>query len=179
LPCAASPAGSSDSDGTVETRTIPQTLQAIDLFTHDRDLLAKKILLTGAVPWERMNDLYLAADLFASASLSEVHPMTLLEAGACGLPAVVRRDDAYQGLVEDGYNGYLADSDEQLAQTVSRILPDKEKLQRLSRNAQRLAVGLTIEAQATRLEALYQQLLYPSPTGTQPRARSTARCHPA
>jgi hypothetical protein len=27
-------------DGTVETRTIPQTLQAIDLLTHDRDLLA-------------------------------------------------------------------------------------------------------------------------------------------
>ena len=26
-------------DGTVETRTIPHTLQAIDLLTHDRDLL--------------------------------------------------------------------------------------------------------------------------------------------
>ena len=137
-----------------------------------------KILLPGAVPWERMREFYLAADLFTSASLSEVHPMTLLEANSCGLPAVVRRDDAYEGLVLNGHNGYLADSDEQLAATLSRILPDSGELQRLSGNASRLAEHFTAEAHAVHLEALYSQILYPSSAGTQPRARSTARCHP-
>ena len=121
----------------------------------------RQILFAGAVPWERMREFYLAADLFASASLSEVHPMTLIEANACGLPAVVRRDDAYHGLVEDGYNGYLADSDEELAEIVSALLPEIDELRRLSWNAQRLAENLTIEASVIRLEALYQQLLRP------------------
>jgi 1,2-diacylglycerol 3-alpha-glucosyltransferase len=121
----------------------------------------QQILFTGAVPWERMRELYLAADLFASASLSEVHPMTLVEANACGLPAVVRRDDAYHGLVEDGYNGYLADSEEELAEIAAALLPDADELRRLSRNARRLAEDLTIEACVNRLEALYQQLLRP------------------
>ena len=119
----------------------------------------EKILFPGAVPWEEMPDLYLATDLFASASLSEVQPITLLEAAACGLPAVVRRDDAYQGLVEDGYNGCLADSDEQLAQAITRLLPDAAELRRLSHNAQCLAGGHSIEAQAARLQALYQRHL--------------------
>lgn len=118
-----------------------------------------KIVFPGAVPWEAMPDLYLAADLFASASLSEVQPMTLLEAAACGLPAVVRRDEAYRELVVDGYNGRQADSDAELAQVIARLLPDAGELRRLSRNARRLAAGLTVEAQAARIEALYRQLL--------------------
>jgi 1,2-diacylglycerol 3-alpha-glucosyltransferase len=138
-----------------------------------------RILFPGAVPWGRMREFYLAADLFTSASLSEVHPMTLLEANACGLPAVVRRDAAYEDLVAHGYNGYLADSDEQLVAILSRLLPDAGELQRLSQNASHLAEHFTAEAHAARLEALYCQLLYTSPAGTQPRARSTARCHPA
>lgn len=124
-----------------------------------RSDVGRRILFPGAVPWERMPDFYLAADLLVTASLSEVHPMTLLEANACGLPSVVRRDDAYEGLVTNGYNGYLADSDEQLAATLSSILPDLEELQRLSRNASRLAEHASIESHAARLEALYRQLL--------------------
>jgi 1,2-diacylglycerol 3-alpha-glucosyltransferase len=106
-----------------------------------------------------MPSLYLAADLFASASVSEVHPMTLIEAAACGLPAVVRRDDAYRGLVEDGYNGRLVGSDAELAQVITCLLPDAAELRRLSQNARCLAAGRTVEAQASHLEALYLELV--------------------
>ena len=85
--------------------------------------------------------------------------MTLLEAAACGLPAVVRRDDAYRDLVKDAYNGYQADSDEELAQMLACIWQGAGELQRLSRNARHLATGHTVEAQADRLEVLYRQLL--------------------
>ncbi len=73
--------------------------------------LDRQVLLTGPVPWERIVELYAIAHAFATASLSEVHPMTLIEAAMCGLPIVARRDISFVGLVRDGYNGFLVDSD--------------------------------------------------------------------
>lgn len=124
-----------------------------------RSGVGRQLLFTGAVPWERVSEFYLAADLFATASLSEIHPMTLIEATACGLPAVVRRDEAYEELVVEGISGYLADTDEQLVERLSRLLPDTDELERLSRNALRQAEHLTIEASAARMEALYCRLV--------------------
>ena len=73
--------------------------------------LDRQVLLTGPVAWERMVEIYAIAHAFATASLSEVHPMTLIEAAMCGLPIVARRDVSFVDLVKDGYNGFLVDSD--------------------------------------------------------------------
>ena len=62
-----------------------------------------------------MVELYAIAHAFATASLSEIHPMTLIEAAMCGLPIVARRDVSFVGLVRDGYNGFLVDSDRAIA----------------------------------------------------------------
>ncbi len=54
--------------------------------------VGRQVVLTGGVPWQDMPGIYTLADVFATASLSEIHPMTLIEAVSSGLPAVARRD---------------------------------------------------------------------------------------
>jgi 1,2-diacylglycerol 3-alpha-glucosyltransferase len=103
--------------------------------------------------------LYALADLFVTASLSEVHPVTLIEASMCGLPIVARRDAAYAGLVRDDYNGYLVDSDQQIADRAAEILDDEAKRLRLARNGLLLSEEFTAERHVERLETLYQQVL--------------------
>ena len=108
-----------------------------------------------------MHRVYAAADLFVTVSLSEVHPMTLIEAAACGLPVVARRDPAYEGLVCDGYNGYLVDSDEDLALRVAQVLDQDARQHIFSINALTVAAGLSAERHVARVEDLYQGLLHP------------------
>lgn len=121
--------------------------------------LGGQVILTGTVAWAEMHKLYSVADVFVTASLSEVHPMSLIEASMCGLPIVARRDDGYAGLVQDGRNGYLVDSDRDIAARVLEILSDEATRRRFSREGLALSTRFTAEAHATRLESLYQQVL--------------------
>jgi 1,2-diacylglycerol 3-alpha-glucosyltransferase len=121
--------------------------------------LAPQARFVADTPWADMHRLYAAADLFATLSLSEVHPMTLIEAALCGVPVVARRDPAYEGLVCEGYNGYLVDADSELAPRAVEILDDEARRRAFSANAQVLAAGLGVEQHAARVEALYRQLL--------------------
>jgi 1,2-diacylglycerol 3-alpha-glucosyltransferase len=106
-----------------------------------------------------MYRLYSVADVFATASLSEIHPMTLIEASMCGLPIVARRDDSYVDLVEDDYNGYLVDTDGEIAERLLEILSDATKLARLSDNSLTSSNKFNAETHVENLEALYQHLL--------------------
>lgn len=121
--------------------------------------ITQQVILIGYVPWEEINKSYALTDLFVTASLSEVHPMTLIEAAMCGLPIVARRDMSYADIVQDGYNGCLADTDAQLAKQVAALLQDDMKRHLFSQHALIAARGFTSEKYVERCEALYQTLI--------------------
>lgn len=125
----------------------------------ERHRIRQQVILTGYVDWERMPALYLIAQVFVTASLSEIHPMTVIEAAMCGLPIIARRDASYTELIEDGYNGYLTDSDEQLAGRVARILEDDAALQTFSQHGRIISARFTAESHVKKCEALYRQVI--------------------
>jgi 1,2-diacylglycerol 3-alpha-glucosyltransferase len=66
-----------------------------------------QVHFTGAVPNEEVPDYCHLADLFLSASLTEIYSISMLEGLASGLPAVIRRDPVNLGQIENGVNGFL------------------------------------------------------------------------
>ncbi len=84
-----------------------------------------QVIFAGFVDWSRMHLIYRACQVFMTASVSEVHPMTLIEAAIAGLPLVARDDEAYKPLLEDGVNGFLVPSDADLAVKLERLLEDE------------------------------------------------------
>jgi 1,2-diacylglycerol 3-alpha-glucosyltransferase len=68
-----------------------------------------QVHFTGAVPNEEVPDYCHLADLFLSASLTEIYSISMLEGLAAGLPAVIRRDPVNLGQIENGVNGFLFD----------------------------------------------------------------------
>ncbi|MGD2206746.1 MAG: glycosyltransferase, partial [Anaerolineae bacterium] len=124
----------------------------------ERSNLQNQVTFTGTVDWEQIHRLYSIADVFVTASLSEVHPMTLLEASTCGLPIIARRDDSCIDLVEDDCNGYLVDSDRQIATKLSETVNDENRLLAFSKNALFWADRFSAKAHVEKLESLYQQI---------------------
>jgi glycosyltransferase involved in cell wall biosynthesis len=67
-----------------------------------------RLVLAGDVEWERIVELYVAADVFALVSEREPWGVVVNEAAACGLPLVLSdRVGAAHDLLRDGENGTL------------------------------------------------------------------------
>jgi 1,2-diacylglycerol 3-alpha-glucosyltransferase len=102
--------------------------------------LDHQVLLPGYLPHADVLALYQLAAVLVSASRSENHPVSLLEAAAAGVPAVVRRDAGLEDLVSPG-TGIVADDDRSLALAAASLAADRVEQQRLGAGARRAARG--------------------------------------
>jgi glycosyltransferase involved in cell wall biosynthesis len=70
------------------------------------DRLGVRLVLLPDLPWERIVERYVVADVFALLSRHEPWGVVVNEAAACGLPLVLSdRVGAAYDLLEDGRNG--------------------------------------------------------------------------
>jgi 1,2-diacylglycerol 3-alpha-glucosyltransferase len=120
--------------------------------------IRQQAVFAGTVAWEHIHRYYALADVFVTASQSEVHPITLIEASMSGLPIVAREDEAYAGLVKDGHNGYLVGSDRGLPVRLEELLANESKRLRLSVNSLSLSASLHLEGHGQQIDSLYGQL---------------------
>ena len=120
--------------------------------------LADCVRFTGTLGHPALAELFAAADLFSIASISETQSMVLLQAMACGLPAVGARCG---GLIEHipSEAGALAEPDapQDFADKLLRLLTDPAREER-GRAARRAAERYSVSSIATAWEALYARM---------------------
>jgi 1,2-diacylglycerol 3-alpha-glucosyltransferase len=135
--------------------------QAVALRTLAGELgLEERVIFPGAVPYEQVPAYLAAADLFVSASVTEVHPMSLLEGLAVGLPAVGVLSPGVADTVEDDVNGLLTDHDlTAFSGALRRLLTDADLRARLAEGARRTGDRFSIEHTTAQIVEHYQQLL--------------------
>lgn len=116
--------------------------------------LADRVAVLGAVPPERIIELYLASDVFVLASRFESYGMVLTEAIAHGLPVVSTRAGAIPDTVPAG-TGLLVPPDDvaALAHALRRLISDRAERQRLAGNACAAAAQLPTWHDSARLFA--------------------------
>jgi glycosyltransferase involved in cell wall biosynthesis len=83
-----------------------------------------RVYMAGQVSYDQLPDCYHAADIYVSASHSDGSSVSLLEAMACGLPALVSDIAGNREWVEPGGNGWwFTDGDaERLASTLTQAV---------------------------------------------------------
>lgn len=119
-----------------------------------------RIHFLGMVPRADLPDVFHDATVFLSASTTEVHPISVIEAIASGLPLVAVEDEAFEGMIENDCNGYMVPLDLRVyANTVADLLADKEKLERFGKHSAQLSEKYSIEGQVKALEKLYMEAI--------------------
>ncbi len=109
-------------------------------------------------------NIYAALDLFASTSLTEGTPNTVLEAFAMEVPIVHTAVGGVPELIEDGYDGILCNVGDVdgITRAILSILNDEEKAARLRENGRKTAcTKFSFENRLKRLEAMYEELAHP------------------
>lgn len=130
-----------------------------------QEALGDFILFTGFVDWSELHTYYRMSDVFITASLSEMHSMTILEAMICGLPIVVRDDVSYHDTVLNGKNGFLADTDEEMEEKLCELIADGDKRRAFGKNSVELSKAFSLEVHGKKTELFYEEVLktYPAP----------------
>ncbi len=141
----------------IYTGTGPQMQQLADIAENIG--ISKQVIFTGFVNWELVYQLYSISDLFVTASLSEVQPMTLIEATMCGLPIICRKDESYMDLVTEGVNGYLLDNDYAMTKKISELLYDDVKRKKFSDESYKSSERFTAKNHVNRMEKFYTQVV--------------------
>jgi glycosyltransferase involved in cell wall biosynthesis len=101
---------------------------------------------TGRQPYEAVPGYLAAADAFITASVTEVHPLSVLEALAAGLPVVGVDAPGVHDVIEPGENGLLAqESAGSLAAHIIRLMVDADLRAHLAAGARATSDQYAIE----------------------------------
>ena len=117
----------------------------------------------GCFDNERMTALaYCAADVFVLPTRADNLPNVILEAMACGTPAVAFDVGGVPDMVRPGETGLLAPPEDvgALARALNTLLSDDELRARLAYNCREVAIKeYALDVQARRYVALYEELI--------------------
>lgn len=124
-----------------------------------KEISEGKIIFTGFVEWEKVHNFYESADIFITASLSEMHSMTILEAELSSLPIVTRKDDSYIDSIFDNENGYLCNTDEEMEEKIIQLISDEVKRKKFGKKSLEITKNFTIEKYMQRTLFVYDEVI--------------------
>jgi 1,2-diacylglycerol 3-alpha-glucosyltransferase len=121
---------------------------------------AGRIHFTGMLPYDELPRYLSMADLFVTASLTEVHPLSVVEAMASGLPVLGIHSVGVGDTVEDGVTGLLSSPDPAaFAAQLTRLCMDRALRQRLGKAARKASEKYAIEHTTQIMLKRYERLL--------------------
>ena len=121
--------------------------------------ITDQVIFTGMIAPEEVGRYYKLGDVFVCASSSETQGITYIEALACGLPALCRKDECLDQVVTDGYNGFQYENYEYFKMHLNYILEDEERRQEMGHRGQEISQLYSTWNFCTAAERIYRETI--------------------
>ncbi len=126
--------------------------------------LRGRVAFTGFIEYSELPRYLAMADAFVTASVTEVHPLSVIEAMASGLPVLGIVSPGIEDTVEDGRTGYLASEDlPSFTAKMARLVAEPARRAEMSQLARQTAEEFAIERTSARLLQYYDKLVLERP----------------
>ncbi len=132
-----------------------------DLETLASELgLGARVRFEGMIPYDRLPSYLAMCDAFATASVTEVHPLSVIEAMGTGLPVLGIHSPGVGDTVEDGKTGFLSPEDEiAFAVKMTRLVLERDLRRRMGAEARRASAQYAIERTTQLMLEQYERLV--------------------
>ncbi len=122
--------------------------------------IASKIHFTGMVPYADLPGYLAACNAFVTASVTEVHPLSVIEAMAAGLPVLGIRSPGVGDTIEDNQTGFLSGEDiAAFTAKMVRLVSEKELRQKMGAQARLASQQYDIQRTSKAMIDVYEQLV--------------------
>jgi len=120
-----------------------------------------RVHFTGLVPYDLLPRYLAVADAFVTASVTEVHPFTVIEAMASGLPVLGIDSPGIGDTIQDGETGYLVPQEDLAAFTAKmvRLVVDHDSRRKMGEQARNAAGAYAIECTTQMMLERYQRVV--------------------
>jgi 1,2-diacylglycerol 3-alpha-glucosyltransferase len=123
--------------------------------------VANRIHFTGMIPYDDLPRSLAMCDAFVTASVTEVHPLSVIEAMATGLPTVGIQSVGVGDTVEDGVTGFLSRNDPAaFAARLTRLCLDKSLREKMGDAARKASGKYDIEQTTRNMLSHYERLVF-------------------
>ncbi len=125
--------------------------------------LEDRVRFTGMVPYDELPSYLQMCDAFITASVTEVHPLSVIESMACGLPVVGIDSPGVGDTVEDGKTGFLSEEDlPSFTAKLTRLCMDPSLRQQMGDAARKASKLYAVERTTETLLQHYERLVHAS-----------------
>ena len=123
--------------------------------------IQRAVKFLGSIAYDQMPRYMAMADAFVTASVTEVHPLTVIEAMAAGLPVVGINSPGVGDTVKDNETGYLVPEEDMAMFTakIIRMAVDTTSRRRMGQQARLEAQNYSIERTSRLMLEQYQRVV--------------------
>jgi 1,2-diacylglycerol 3-alpha-glucosyltransferase len=125
--------------------------------------IEERVRFVGMVTYEKLPSYLAMCDAFVTASVTEVHPLSVIEGMASGLPVMGIYSPGLSDTVEDGITGFLAIEDmAAFTAKLTRLCMDTSLRKQMGYAARQASMRYSIERTSRIMLEHYKRLVYSS-----------------
>jgi len=122
---------------------------------------SQRVHIIGFMEYERLPAYLAMCDVFVTASITEVHPLSVIEAMAAGLPTLGIHSVGVGDTVVDGMTGFLSSHDPAaFSAHLTRLCLDKALRQKMGLRSRRESEVFDISRTTRLMLALYERMVF-------------------
>lgn len=122
--------------------------------------LSARVRFEGMIPYDKLPSYLAMCDAFVTASVTEVHPLSVIEAMGAGLPVLGIESPGVGDTVKDGVTGFLTDEDAiAFAVKMTRLVTESELRKKMGAAAREESTNYAIARTTRIMLSYYEQLV--------------------
>lgn len=120
---------------------------------------SNRIQWIGKIPYDQLPQHLAMCDIFVTASVTEVHPLSVIEAMGAGLPVMGIESVGVGDTIEDGVTGFLSTNDlPAFTAKLTRLCLDPNLRNQMSKSARQTSSAYDIKRTTKKMLRLYEMM---------------------